>query len=405
MWRDRQFVLYWSSQSVSLLGSGLTQVAMPLLAALTMRAGPMALGVIEACIWLPFLGLPLLAGVFVDRHRKRPVLICANVVRGGLQILVFTLSIAGLITIPLLAVIVLAAGTASVFADVAAQAFLPQLVGRDRLIQAQSANTASRSVATLAGPGVAGLLVQAFGPPVAILLDGLSFLAPSCALLAIRRKEAMPAHDTRKAVLREIGEGMTFVWRTVPIRLMTLQSLLFHGFWQAAMVPFLFHGVHDLGIDLGWWGLLFGIDGAGALVGSLLAPRIHTRFGSGRALLLAGSGHLGLLLIPVLNSPGWTTIVAWGLGLICSGFALGVMNVIVATTRIELSSDLLLGRVAASVRFLQFAPLAAGAATGGVLAVAVGNHLALWLTVVAAIVTTFVLIPLRDYRGASEGCA
>ncbi|MCA2230155.1 MFS transporter [Nonomuraea aurantiaca] len=402
MWRDRQFVLYWSSQSVSLVGSGLTQVAMPLLAALTMQAGPMALGVIEACIWLPFLGLPLLAGVVVDRSRKRPVLICANVVRGGLQILVFMLSITGLITIPLLAAIVLAAGAASVFADVSAQAFLPQLVGRERLIQAQAANTASRSVATLAGPGVAGLLVQAFGPPLAILLDGLSFLAPAGALLAIPRKEAMPARGTRKTVLREIGEGLTFIWRTVPIRLMTLQSLLFYGFWQAAMVPFLFHGVHDLGIDIGWWGLLFGIDGAGALVGSLLAPRIHARFGSGRALLLASSGHLGLLLIPALNSPGWTTIVAWGLGLICSGFALGIMSVIVATTRIELSSDVMLGRVAASVRFLQFAPLPIGAATGGVLAVAVGNHLALWLTVTAVIVTIFVLIPLRDYHGASE---
>ncbi|GAA4983550.1 MFS transporter [Nonomuraea thailandensis] len=375
---------------------------MPLLVALTMQAGPMALGVIEACIWLPFLGLPLFAGVLVDRHRKRPVLICANLIRAGLQILVFTLSVTGLITLPLLAVIVLATGAASVFADVAAQAFLPQLVGRERLIQAHSANAASRSVATLAGPGAAGLLVQAFGPPLAILLDGLSFLAPAGAFLAIRRKEVIPARDTRKAVFHEIGEGLAFVWRTVPIRLMTLQSLLFYGFWQAAIVPFLFHGVHDLRIDIGWWGLLFGIDGAGALLGSLIAPRIHARFGAGRALLLTGSGHFGLLLIPALNSPGGTTIIGWGLGLICSGFALGVMSVIVATTRVKLTNDQMLGRVTASVRLLQFAPIPVGAATGGMLSVAIGNHLALWLTITAATVTISTLIPLRNYHGASE---
>lgn len=398
VWRDRDFVRYWLGQSVSLAGSSLGQVAVPLLAAQTLHAGPLAIGILGACVWLPFLGLPLLAGVVADRQRKLPLLVVANLVRGFVQVSAFVLAAVGLLTLPVLAIIALTVATATVFADVAEQAFLPHLVGRERLMHAYSANATARSVATVAGPSTAGLVVQVFGLPMAVLIDGLSFFAPAAAFLSIRKKEDPPARDTRKAVVREISEGLTFLWRTVPIRVMTLQGMLFNGFWQAATVPFLFYAIHDLGIGIGWWSVLLGMGGIGALIGSVLAPRIEARLGYGRSITLVSTGHLGLLLVPLLNTSGWTTVAGWGLGLICSGFASGVMNVVSVSTRARLTGDRMLGRVTASARLLLFAAMPVGAVSGGALATALGNHLAVWIAVVGMVASVVPLVLLRGYH-------
>src|SRR2546430_14151582 len=156
LWRDRDFVLFWSGQAVSLTGSSPTRVAMPLLAVLPRHTGAIGLGVVEASVWLPFLGLPLLAGVYVDRHRKRPILLTSNALRSVLLGLVPVLAATGGLSLPVLCAIALVAGCCEVFFQVAELAFVPALAGRDRLLAANSSIEAARSGAELVGPGVAG---------------------------------------------------------------------------------------------------------------------------------------------------------------------------------------------------------------------------------------------------------
>src|SRR5205814_8048819 len=181
-------------------------------------ATPLGLGVLEGSVWLPFLGLPLLAGVYADRHRKRLILVNANALRTVLLGLVPVLAWTHMLTLPLLCAIAVVAGCCEVFFQVAELAFVPALVGRDRLLAANSSIEAARSGAELGGPGIAGLIVQAFGAPVAMAVDAASYLASIASLGSIRRPEPPPEPVAAGRMWRDIADGLRVVWGSVPIR-------------------------------------------------------------------------------------------------------------------------------------------------------------------------------------------
>ena len=403
IWRDRDFVLFWSGQAVSLTGSSLTRVAMPLLAVLTLHAGPVGLGVLEAFVWLPFLGLPLLAGVYVDRHRKRPILLTSNGLRAVLLGLVPVLAAANRLSLPVLCAIALVAGCCEVFFQVAELAFVPALVGRDRLLQANSSIEAARSGAELAGPGIAGLIVQGFGAPVAMAVDAASYLVSIASLGAIRRPEPPPEPVAAGRMWRDIADGMRFVWGSVPIRTAAMWGMLLNGAWQAFNIPFVLYAITDRHIGTGWWGLILALSGGAALLGALLAPRLAGRYGYGPAMIGTSAVlNLPMLLIPAAGGPLWTIRLAWLSAYAVSGLGAGVVNVLVITLRAKITPDRLLGRVAASARLLVFAAIPLGAIAGGVLAGTLGNRTSLWLTTMVILATAFVMLPLRRLRVLPE---
>jgi MFS family permease len=395
--RDRDFGLFWSGQAVSLTGSVLTRVATPLLAVLTLHASPVGLGVLEAAVWLPFLGLPLLAGAYVDRHRKRPILLSANAVRAVLLGSVPVLAWTGGLTLPVLCGIALTSGVCEVFFQIAELAYVPALVGRDRLLAANSSVEAARAGAELGGTGLAGVIVQALGAPVAMAIDAGSYVLSTVSLAAIRRPEPPPGPPAPGRRMRhDIGEGLRYVWHSVPIRTVALQSFTFNGLWQAFNVPFVLYAIRERHIGTGWWGMVLAVSGGAALLGSLLAPKIAGRFGYGRAILANGFVMtVPMLVVPAVRGPVWMILAAWTGALAVSGLGNGVFNVLIVTLRARLTPDDLLGRVGASARLVVFAGMPIGALGGGLLAAHLGNLTSLWLMSAISVLTGLILIPVR----------
>ena len=403
LWRDRDFCLFWGGQAVSLTGSSVTRVAAPLLAVLTLHATPLGLGVLEGSVWLPFLGLPLLAGVYADRHRKRLILVNANALRTVLLGLVPVLAWTHMLTLPLLCAIAVVAGCCEVFFQVAELAFVPALVGRDRLLAANSSIEAARSGAELGGPGIAGLIVQAFGAPVAMAVDAASYVVSVFTLGAIRRREPPPQPVPAGRVWRDIVDGFRHVWRTGPIRTAALWGMALNGTWQAFTVPFLLYAIRDRHVGTGWWGLILALSGGMSLFGALLAPRIAGRYGYGPAMICTSIGlTLPMVLIPAVSGPLWTVLPAWLFAYAVAGLGAGVVNVLVITLRAKMTPDHLLGRVGASARLLVFAAIPVGALAGGVLAGTLGNRPSLWLTTITVVASELTLLPLWRLRSLSE---
>src|SRR5919204_6968169 len=211
LWRHREFVKLWTGQTISRLGSEISQLAIPLAAALVLHASPAQMGLLGAFEFAPFLLLSLFAGVWVDRVHRRPVLIVADVGRAIFLGSIPVAAILGVLRIEQLYVVGLLTGVLTVFFDVAYQAYLPVLVSREHLVEGNSKLEVSRSVAQIAGPGLAGGLVQAITAPMAILLDAVSFLVSALSLGLIRTPEPVPVRDGRRRVRAEIGEGLRVV--------------------------------------------------------------------------------------------------------------------------------------------------------------------------------------------------
>jgi MFS family permease len=278
-----------------------TLLALPLTAALTLQAGPAQMGVLAAVETAPFLLIGLPAGAWVDRLRRRPVMIAADVGRALMLAAIPAAWLLGGLTIELLYAVGLLAGCLTVFFDVAYQAYLPALVERDELVEGNSKLELSRSTAQIVGPGLAGGLVQAIGGPPAILIDAVSFALSGFCLGLIRRAEPAPrTAGGRGRLWAEIGEGLRLVVGSPVLRGIagcTGTWNLFGSIVQAVLVLF---ATRELGLEPGALGLIFAVGGAGAVLGALLADRATRRFGTGPVIIGAAAiGAASWLLIPL----------------------------------------------------------------------------------------------------------
>jgi MFS family permease len=396
--RDRDFVLFWSGQAVSLAGSAVTHVALPLVAVVTLAATPFELGLVNASVWIPFLGLPLLAGVLVDRVRKRPILIGTNAVRVLLLGLIPLLWWWDELTIPMLCAIAILCGVAEMIFQIAELAYVPALVGRDRIMSAYSGIEAARFSADLGGPGLAGILVQVFGPPLAMLADAVSYLVSTITLSMVKRREPKPEPKADRHIGREIASGLAFVWKTRPLRITILQFCVVNMAWQAFSVAFVLYGVRDRGVPPGLWGLVLAASGATAVVSSLLAPRVQKRLGFGRALVMFSVVfNVPILVIPAVEGPVWLLVTVWTAAMLVVGLGSG-LNVLSSTLRASLTPDHMLGKVGASTRQAVFAGIPVGAFGGGLLAESLGSRMAVLIAAVVALASTAILAPLWSVK-------
>src|SRR5829696_5662315 len=205
--RDRDFAQLWVGESVSAVGSQISLLAVPLVAVQLLHATPRQMGVLGALGTIPYLLFAVVAGVWVDRSRKRPLLIGAQLAEALLLLLIPVLALLGVFRLSHLFAIAFALGVAKVVFEVAYQSYLPQLVQRDDLVPANSRLSASASVAEIGGPGLGGLLVSALTAPIAVVVDAVSFLVSAVALGRIRRREPAPVVDRRRRIRTEVAEG------------------------------------------------------------------------------------------------------------------------------------------------------------------------------------------------------
>jgi MFS family permease len=220
LWRHRDFAPYWAGETVSLFGTQVTFVALPLVAILVLEVSTAELGAMRFAEYLPFLAFTLVFGVGADRYRRRPLMIAANVARAILIALVPLSSALGLLRLPELIVIAFVAGICTALYEVCWLSYVPGLVARGQLVEAMGKVSASHSAAEAAGPAVGGALVQILTAPVAFAVDALSYLVAAVSLLVVRHREADPvvSQTARRRVLPELVDGLRFTFGQPCIR-------------------------------------------------------------------------------------------------------------------------------------------------------------------------------------------
>ena len=404
LWRDADFLRLWAGQSVSEVGAQLTRLALPTAAIVIFDASPVQVGILAASQTLPAVIFGVLAGVWVDRLRRRTVMIVCDLVRFVALASVPLAFALGILTLTHLYAIALVTGAATMVFNVAYQSYLPTLVGRADLGEGNSKLIASRSVAEVIGPGLGGALVQGVGAARALTLDALSFVVSAVSLRSIRRAEPAPASsDQPRRVLHELKEGLSTIRRTLVLRRLAACNVTLNLGLSISDTLFYLFAYRELGLSPAFVGVAVAIRGAGALAGALLVVGLERRFGSAR-MLVAGAALYGA---------GWMLVPAAAAGLAAPmlivsaamiGFGNATYNVTQLTLRQVVTPDRILGRVNATMRALFLAPQPAGALLAGVLATSAGYVPALLIggSIIAA-AAGFLLSP--DVRAAARGDA
>ncbi|MFI6155068.1 MFS transporter [Kitasatospora sp. NPDC051170] len=401
-WREADFRTLFSATTLSQLGTNIGYVALPFIAVSALDASPGQVGVLAALSTAAFLLVGLPAGAWVDRMRHRRVLIAADLIRAALLATVPLAWWLGSLTLGQLYVTVLLNGCATVFFDVGSQSVLPQLVGRDGLVQANAAVVSLMAVANVAGRGAGGELVQLLTAPVAVACAAVGYLASALRLTAIRRTPAPASLPSgRPTRLRaQIAEGLRHVFGNRELRALALTAALSNLGSQIinTMLPVLF--IRELHFPAEVLGLFWAMGGVGLLLGARCARPIARRLGHGRTL-----GLLGLwlapagLLVPLVGRGPWLWLA--GTGWLLAMFKTGMDNVLGVSLRQRATSDALLGRMNATFRFLLTGALAIGSAVAGVIGELATVHTTLWVGA-AFLATAFLPVFLSPVRTRRE---
>jgi MFS family permease len=372
LWRHADFRRLWLGQTISAFGSQVTLLALPLTAATVLDAGPGQMGLLGAAGALPALTLGLLIGVWVDRRRRLPVLIGADLARAALLLTIPLAALFDVLSFALLLVVAMLVGGCTLVFDIAYRAYLPALVARERLVDGNSKLELSRSSAEVGGPALAGGLLQFMRAPLAVAFDAASFLGSALALWRIRSAEPLPA-PTGGSARREIGEGLRLVTAQPLLRAVMSATATVVFFSTALEAVFLLYLVRELDLPAGLLGLIFAGGSVGFVLGALLPERVGRRFGLGVSLLIS-LALMGLsdLTLPLLRGPHALVVPLLVGAQFVFGVGLTLYNVNQLSLRQRIVPDHLLGRVNATEQVLVrgLAPL--GALLGGALGIAFG---------------------------------
>lgn len=374
LWRDPSFRRFWLGEGISLLGSQVTLLALPLSAVLLLDAGPAEMAILGLLTYLPFLVVTLPAGVWADRRRRRPLLLLANIGRAVALLAIPAGAALGVLSLPLLYGVALVVGVLTVVFEVGYLSYVPNLVARHRLADANARLQATSSAAEVGGPGIAGLLIAAVGAPLAILIDSASYIASALLLMGISRQEPDPSGSGQPVdILGDIRTGLRVTFRHPILRAFALEAATNNLAWQIVEVVLLIYATQVLGLDALAIGTLFSVGAIGAVLGAVGAGPLGRRSGVGRtitaAMVVCGAGTL---LIPFAMPPPALGGTILAVGLFIGGFGTTVSGVHVITVRQTITPDALLGRMNASYRTLSYGAIPLGAIIGGLLGETIG---------------------------------
>lgn len=397
--RDPRFRRFCAAQVVSEAGSGVGAVALPLTAVLALRASAMDMGFLVAASNLPVLLLALHVGVWVDRLPRRPILVVTNLGRGLLLGLVPLAAAAGWLRMEVLWGIAFAMGVLAVTFDIAATSYVPSLVERERLVDANATLQASGAAARVVGPGAGGWLVQAIGAPLALLADAASFLV-SAVLLAGLRAPGDAGRAERRGVWTEIAEGIAAVWRDPVLRAMVLATAvgaLAGSVQQAVYVLFV---VREVGVSAPVLGTIVAGGSLAGLAGAALAGRTARVLTTGGAMVAAQAAITVSTFVLLAAPAGPAGIVLVALAQVLFSGGLQTWSVTQISLRQAITPRHLLGRVNATRRVAVFGIQPVGAVLGGALGTTLGLKAALAAAAAVHVVALVAMIasPLRHAR-------
>ena len=373
--RHADFLKLWTGQAISVFGSQFTQLALPIIAVLGLKASAAQMGILSAVQTAPFLLLGLFAGVWVDRLPRRPILIAGDLGRALLLMVIALAAFGKILGMPHLYVAGFLVGVLTVFFDVAYQAYLPALVGREHLIEGNSKLEASRSMAQLSGPGIAGVLIQALSAPWAIFVDALSFLCSALFLGRIRTQEERPRAE-RAPLLREVQEGIAVVLDNRILRSIAACTGTWNFFaavWSALYILF---ATRELGLSPAAIGVIASLGNAAGLIASLTAGALASRVGIGPIIVWAAflSGFSAIPIVLAAPSSAFMLLTLAGVIMRCGG---QIYNINQVSLRQAIIAQRLQGRMNATMRFLVWGTMPLGGLAGGLLGEALGLRAAI----------------------------
>ena len=404
LWRHRDFMKLWTGQTVSQLGDEVTQLAIPLVAAFTLEVTPFEFALLAVLQFLPFILLTIPAGVWVDRMRRRPIMIGANLGRAVLLTSIPVAFLTGWLTLWQLYVVAFAIGCLEVFFDVAYQSYLPSVVERDRLVEGNAKLEISVSATSSIGPGIAGFLAELLRPAIAIFFDVASYLGSVLFLLLIRRPEAPPPkHDPttgpRLSMRQEALEGLRYVLRHRYLRYIAACTGTLNLFGNIGGAILILYIVQQLGLTAGTIGIVLSIGNLGVLVGALLSERMGRWIGVGPTIvwsaLLSSFSLIAVALAP-REAPVPFLIAGGFIGTVTAV----IYNVNQVSLRQAITPDRMLGRMNATMRFIVWGTIPIGALAGGVLGGVIGLQATIWVGAIGSFLgfLPVLLSPVRSLR-------
>ncbi|WP_308016094.1 MFS transporter [Nonomuraea aurantiaca] len=401
--RNPDFLRFLSSHVANELGANISRVALPLVAVLALHAGPLEVGVLSALQTAAFLAIGLPAGVWVDRLRRRRVMVTSDLVRCLLLASIPVSDALGLLSVGMLYVVALLAGTAQVFNDVADQTYLPELVSRDRLSDGNSKLEFVRSGGSLAGPSLGGALVQLIGASRTMLATALAALGSLVFLSAIKTPDQAPVAEERPPMRQGIAEGLRFVWRDRLLRMIVATTAATNLSLSAVVSLSVLFLADVVRLPPGLIGVLLMSGAVGGLLGGLTGSRLFGRYGTARMtwLAIAVTSPFGLLL--PMTQADWR-VSLFVIASIALSWGAIIYNVGQLTYRQTVTPERMLGRVNATVRFIVWGTMPLGALLGGIVAQHIGVREALWVFMGARLLSFLPLMfsPLPRLRDFSQ---
>lgn len=390
LWRHRDFMKLWTAQTITQLGDEITQLALPLVAIIELKVEAFEIGLLGTFQFLPFILLTIPAGVWVDRMRRRPVLIAADVGRAILLLTIPAAFIGGWLTMVQLYVVGFLVGCLEVFFDVAYQSYLPAVVDRDRLVEGNAKLEISTSASSFVGPSIAGAAVELVRAPIAIVFHAVAYAFAVVFLAVIRRPEAPPPpHDPadgkRPGMIGEARAGLGYVLRHPYLRNIAACTGTLNLFGNMGGVILVLYIVQELGINPGTLGLILAIGNLGVLLGALTAERIAGWIGLGPTIV--GSAFLSsFALVAVAVAPREAPVPFLIAGGVIGAATAVIYNVNQVSLRQAITPDRMQGRMNATMRFIVWGTIPIGSIVGGFLGSAIGLQTTIWIGAIGSFI-------------------
>src|SRR5262245_15868981 len=377
LWRHPDFLRLWTGETVSQFGSQISQLAIPFTAILVLDASAFEVAALGTVEFLPFIIFTLPAGVWVDRMARRRILIAGDV---GRALLLGSIPIAYLfdvMTLGQLYVVGFLVGICTVFFDVAYQSYLPSLVERNQIIEGNSKLEITRSAAQISGPGFAGVLVQIFTAPYAVLIDAVSFAASGLFILRIRKVEEPPRVETdengaKPSMWIELKEGLHFVLSNPNLRAQAGCTATSNFFSSVAFSIILVFAVRELDLSAGLIGLVLSLGALGGLIAALTATRISSRFGIGPTTIVVAAAFGPTMLAYAFAPSGHAPVPLLVAAQLVFGFTVVGYNIVQVSYRQAICPPRMQGRMNSVMRFMVWGTIPLGTLAGGALASWIG---------------------------------
>lgn len=393
------FVRFWLADAISNLGTFVSTLALQLLLINTLHADQTALGVVRAAQWLPYLLFGLLAGALVDRVRRKPVLVVADLVSAALLGLVGVLALTERLTVPVLAVLVFCTGIASMFFMSAYQSVLPRLVPESMLPVANARLEQTYSTAQSVGPLVAGSLVRFLSAPIAIVIDAVSYAVSAVVLATVRVEEPAPERHPDRHIWRELKEGARWVYRHKTLAPYAISLHVWFFFNSIVSTVLIFFATKDLGLDALQIGIGLACAGLSGVVGAGLAPLLAERFGLGRVCVAADWLTPTSYALVLLAQPG-TGLALLIASQLVLGLSLGLKGPLEGSYRNAVTPDRLRARMNSTIRSMNWGSIAISAPLGGLIAATWGNRPAIALGI-GGLVISALMLTMSAYRSVT----